>query len=94
LIQNSTEAIELIKMQEEIRRTGFTIILQFQMTLISLMVHFGACMEHNIPSNQFVSSSSCLGKQYRFSNSVYIIDEGYMYTHEDLVANAGKTQEK
>jgi hypothetical protein len=35
-----------------------------------------------------------LGKHKVGSATVYIgiIDEGYMYTHEDLVANAGKTQ--
>jgi hypothetical protein len=42
-----------------------------------------------------LSQCSCLGNKLG-SATVYIgiIDEGYMYTHEDLAANAGKTQEK
>ncbi len=44
------------------------------------------------PSNQFGSQAAVAWANNKLgSNTVYIgvIDEGYMYTHEDLVANAG-----
>jgi hypothetical protein len=66
------------------------------MTLISLMVHFGACNGTQHPSNQFGSQAAAAWANNKVgSATVYIgiIDEGYIY-HEDLVANAGKTQEK
>jgi hypothetical protein len=48
------------------------------------------------PSNQFGSQAAVAWANNKVdSATVYIgiIDEGYMYTHEDLAANAGKTQE-
>jgi subtilisin family serine protease len=44
------------------------------------------------PANQFGSQAGVAwGRGFTGSNTVYIgiIDEGYMYTHEDLAANAG-----
>jgi hypothetical protein len=53
------------------------------MTLITLMVHFGACTDHNFSIQSiWLTSCSCLGKHKLGSATVYIgiIDEGYMYT--------------
>jgi hypothetical protein len=47
------------------------------------------------PSNQFGSNAAVAWANNKSSPTVYIgIDEGYMYTHEDLAANAGKNPEK
>jgi hypothetical protein len=48
---------------------------------------------YNFPSNQFGSQAAAAWANNK-SSTMYIgiIDEGYMYTHEDLVANAGKTR--
>jgi hypothetical protein len=89
------EAIELIKKCARVEYAEpFTIILQFQMTLISLMVHFGACTETTTPSINLVQAAVAWANNKVGSATVYIgiIDEGYMYTHEDLAANAGKTR--
>jgi hypothetical protein len=57
----------------------------------------GHVRKHNNSINQFGSQAAVTWANNKVgSATVYIgiIDEGYMYTHEDLAANAGKTQEK
>jgi hypothetical protein len=61
------------------------------------MVHFGACTEtQHLHRINLVHKAVAWANNKVGSTTVYIgiIDEGYMYTHEDLVANAGKTRRR
>jgi hypothetical protein len=61
------------------------------------MVHFGACTDLTTPIQSIclTAAAAWANNKIRISNMyIGIIDEGYMYTHEDLAANAGKTRRK
>jgi hypothetical protein len=92
------EAIELIKDAQGVEYAEPNWIYNHfavSMTLITLMVHFGACTDLQLSIKSICHNAAAWANKLG-SATVYIgiIDEGYMYTHEDLAANAGKTQEK